>query len=60
MVESSLSLFIYDFYFERKIQDEEANDNLETNIRVGGMEQKSNKKAKFEGNPWNEGRNKGK
>lgn len=35
VVESSPVLFIYDFFFEREIQDEDYKENPKSDVRVG-------------------------
>lgn len=59
-VESSLGLFIYDFHFEREIQEEDPHDNRGSGIKIDDQDQNNAKRTKFEGNPWSEGKNKGK
>ncbi|PWZ28138.1 hypothetical protein Zm00014a_041972 [Zea mays] len=49
VVESSLGLFLYDFFFEREIHSEEDDQNLETGIRVDDSYQKAAKRSKYEG-----------
>ncbi|PWZ08767.1 hypothetical protein Zm00014a_022650 [Zea mays] len=49
VVESSLGLFLYDFFFEREIHSEEDEQSLETGIRVDDSYQKAAKRSKYEG-----------
>ncbi|KAL5675965.1 hypothetical protein ACJX0J_012096, partial [Zea mays] len=49
VVESSLGLFLYDFFFEREIHSEEDEQSLETRIRVDDSYQKAAKRSKYEG-----------
>jgi hypothetical protein len=48
VVESSLGLFLYDFFFEREIHSEEDEQSLETGIRVDDSYQKAAKRYKYE------------
>ncbi|KAL5665135.1 hypothetical protein ACJX0J_025243, partial [Zea mays] len=49
VVEGSLGLFLYDFFFEREIHSEEDEQSLETGIRVDDSYQKAAKRSKYEG-----------
>jgi hypothetical protein len=49
VVESSLGLFLYDFFFEREIHTEEDEQNIEVVIRVDDSYQKVAKRSKYEG-----------
>ncbi|AQK94770.1 hypothetical protein ZEAMMB73_Zm00001d010734 [Zea mays] len=49
VVESSLGLFLYDFFFEREIHSEEDEQSLEAGIRVDDSYQKAAKRSKYEG-----------
>jgi hypothetical protein len=49
VVEGSLGLFLYDFFFEREIHSEEDEQFLETGIRIDDSNQKVAKRYKYEG-----------
>uniref|UniRef100_A0A804LT84 DUF4283 domain-containing protein n=1 Tax=Zea mays TaxID=4577 RepID=A0A804LT84_MAIZE len=49
VVEGSLGLFLYDFFFEREIHSEEDEQFLDTGIRVDDSNQKAAKRSKYEG-----------
>jgi hypothetical protein len=42
-VESSLGLFIYDFHFEREIQEEDPHDNRDSGIKIDDQDQNNAK-----------------
>ena len=57
VVESSLGLFIYDFFFEREVQKDEEEEKLSNAVKVDDNTHHTTKRAKFGEDESIDGRN---